>query len=78
MRYSADNSVVENVVRDNGFGLSLEMVDNVVVSKNEIANSSRDGISLIRCDNSKIWANRVLDSAADGIPSSIDGDDRIG
>ncbi|HNT71577.1 MAG TPA: NosD domain-containing protein, partial [Methanothrix sp.] len=67
MRYSADNSVVENVVRDNGFGLSLEMVDNVVVSKNEIANSSRDGISLIRCDNSKIWANRVLDSAADGI-----------
>ncbi|KUK43286.1 MAG: right-handed parallel beta-helix repeat-containing protein [Methanothrix sp.] len=67
VRYSADNSIVENVVRDNGFGLSLDMVDNVVVSKNEIANSSRDGISLIRCDGSKIWANRILDSAADGV-----------
>jgi len=67
MRYSSDCSIVENGVRDNGFGLSLEMVDKVVVSKNEIANSSRDGISLIRCDNSKIWANKIRDSVADGI-----------
>jgi parallel beta-helix repeat protein len=67
MRYCTDNSVVGNGVRDNGFGLSLEMVDNVVVSKNEIANSSRDGISLNRCENSKIWANRILDSTADGV-----------
>jgi parallel beta-helix repeat protein len=67
MRYSADNSVIENVVRDNGFGLSLDMVDNVVISKNEITNSSRDGISLIRCDKSKIWANKIRDSVGDGI-----------
>lgn len=67
MRYSSDCSIVENGVRDNGFGLSLEMVDKVVVSKNEIDNSSRDGIRIIRCDNSKIWANKVRDSVGDGV-----------
>ncbi len=43
------------------------MVNNVVVSKNDIVNSTRDGIRLFRCDNSNIWANRILNSVADGV-----------
>jgi parallel beta-helix repeat protein len=67
IRYSSDNSIVENGIKENGFGVSLDMVDNVVVSKNDIANSTRDGIRLFRCDNSNIWSNRILNSTADGI-----------
>jgi parallel beta-helix repeat protein len=67
IRYSSDNSIVENRIIDSGFGLSLEVVDNVVVSKNEIVNSTRDGIRLFRCDNSNIWSNRIPNSAADGV-----------
>ncbi len=67
MRYSSNDSIVENGIKDNGFGLSLEMVNNVVVSKNDIVNSTRDGIRLFRCDNSNIWANRILNSVADGV-----------
>ncbi|KUK43287.1 MAG: NosD domain-containing protein [Methanothrix sp.] len=65
--YSSDNSIVENGIKENGFGVSLDMVDNVVVSKNDIANSAMDGIRLFRCDNSNIWSNRILNSTADGI-----------
>ena len=67
IRYSSDSSIVENRIIDSGFGLSLEMVDNVVVSKNNIVNSTRDGIRLLRCDNSNIWSNRIQNSAADGV-----------
>jgi parallel beta-helix repeat protein len=67
MLHSNGNSIVDNRIKENGYGLSLEIVDNVIISKNEIVNSSRDGIRLFQCYNSKIWANKIRDSRADGV-----------
>jgi parallel beta-helix repeat protein len=67
MRYSSDNSLIENKLDHNIVGMSIEFGQNVIVSTNEIRNSTRDGINLLRCDNSKIWANKIIESKADGV-----------
>ena len=62
-----DNTLIENELDQNSFGISLEIVQNVIVSTNNITNSSRDGVRLLRCDNSKIYSNRILDARSDGV-----------
>ncbi len=67
MRNCRDNALIENELDQNSFGISLEIVENVIVSTNNITNSTRDGVRLLRCDNSKIYSNRILDARSDGI-----------
>lgn len=67
LRNCRDNTLIENELDQNGFGISLEFVQNVIVSTNNITNSTRDAVRLQRCDDSKIYANIILDSLADGV-----------
>jgi len=67
LRNCRDNTLIENELDQNGFGISLEFVQNVIVSTNKITNSTRDAVRLQRCDDSKIYSNAILDSLADGV-----------
>jgi parallel beta-helix repeat protein len=67
MRNCRDNTLIENELDQNSFGISLEFVQNVIVSTNKITNSTRDAIRLLRCDDSKIYSNRILDAGSDGV-----------
>jgi len=67
LRNCRDNTLIENELDQNGFGISLEFVQNAIVSTNNITNSTRDAVRLQRCDDSKIYSNVILDSRADGV-----------
>ncbi|MGB3944652.1 MAG: right-handed parallel beta-helix repeat-containing protein [Methanothrix sp.] len=67
IRYARENFLVDNGIEDNIFGISLEFVDNAVVSKNNIINSTRDGIRLLHAGNCKITGNDIQSSLADGV-----------
>ena len=67
MMHSHNNTLVDNDVHNNAFGMSLEFVQYVVVATNEICNNTQDGLRLVRCGRGKIWENKISQNHVDGI-----------
>jgi len=62
-----NNTLVFNDVCHNYYGISLEFVDTVVVSENEIYSNSNDGVQMKSCDESRIWENNISENRKDGV-----------
>ena len=74
---SRDNTVTDNVVKNNAQGIYLALADNNTLTGNTITASTRSGITLESSDGNTIENNRVADNTVGISVDGSSGENRI-